>query len=129
MTLAELRKILNADAKRYHPISGGAIHRMLIDPFFNVLFWFRILTFLQSRGGISRLVSKLIGIGYAWQSQIIGIYLPIGTEISSGFALLHATGSVINRTVQIGSNVTILQGVTIGSKRPITTVFPQLEIM
>ena len=70
------------------------------------------------------LVGKVLEIIYSWLCCLIGVSLPIGTKIAGGFALHHALGSVINRNSQIGANVTILQNVTIGIKRPSNIVAP-----
>ena len=118
MTFSELRKLLYADAHRYRHIPGGMFYRLLVDPYVSLVFWFRVHSFLESKGGVLRAAAKLIEILSAWFSRVRDVHLPVGTEIGGGFVLVHAIGSVINRTAKIGENVTILQGVTIGSKRP-----------
>lgn len=42
--------------------------------------------------------------------------LPWRTNIGPGFKITHGLGIIINESVSIGSNVTILQGVTVGAK-------------
>lgn len=45
-----------------------------------------------------------------------GLELPWRTNVGAGFKIIHGFGVVINESVRIGRNVTILQGVTIGEK-------------
>jgi len=94
------------------------MHWLMVDPFLNIVFWFRIISFLQSKGGVAKLLGKVLETVYSWLCCLTGVSLPIGTDISGGFSLHHALGTVINRDSHIGANVTLLQNVTIGIKHP-----------
>lgn len=48
--------------------------------------------------------------------HLAGIELPWRTSIAPGLALTHGRGIVVNAKVQIGSNVTIFHGVTLGQR-------------
>lgn len=45
-----------------------------------------------------------------------GLELPWKTQVGAGFKIVHGYGIIINDSVKIGRNVTVLQGVTIGAK-------------
>jgi serine O-acetyltransferase len=57
---------------------------------------------------------------------LTGIQLPFGTSIGPGLMFGHFSGIVINPSARIGSNVNILQGVTIGSTRGPKGGFPTI---
>lgn len=59
---------------------------------------------------------------------LAGYELPWKTEVGSGFRIVHGYGLVINENVKIGSNVTILHGVTIGERAyGVKAGFPQIQ--
>ena len=47
--------------------------------------------------------------------SIVGIDIHPGAKIGNGFFIDHGTGVVIGETCEIGNNVKIYQGVTLGS--------------
>jgi serine O-acetyltransferase len=50
-------------------------------------------------------------------SAFTGIELVRGAQIGPGLRIFHGTGVVVNPGTRIGRNCTILQGVTLGSRR------------
>jgi serine O-acetyltransferase len=56
-----------------------------------------------------------------WAQQWAGMDFPWRTEIGPGFLITHGWGLVISPEATIGSNVTVLHGVTIGQKHKIST--------
>ena len=49
-------------------------------------------------------------------SEVFGVDIHPAAEIKGGVMIDHATGVVIGETAEIGSNVSIFQGVTLGGK-------------
>lgn len=70
---------------------------------------------------------------HALAGQLAGIELPWRTSVGPGLALTHGRGIVINSRAQIGSNVTIFHGVTLGQRDHINatgerlTTYPVIE--
>ncbi len=57
----------------------------------------------------------LLPLGISWASRsITGIEIHPGARIGSGFFIDHGSGVVIGETAEIGENVTLYQGVTLG---------------
>lgn len=117
MTLTELKKLLRADYNRHYHIRGGYLHLLFANEEFLCTFWFRIMSYLQTKGHIVHLFYVFLLFPYRFMMRIFGIYLPVGTPIEGGFGFVHPIGTIINRHVKIGINVTIMQGVTIGEGR------------
>ena len=69
-----------------------------------------------------RIAHALVGIGLFWMPHIIarvnrlltGIEIHPAAEIGSGIFIDHGMGVVIGETAQLGNNVTIYHGVTLG---------------
>ena len=78
-------------------------------PGFHALFFYRMSHSLWTRGlkGLGRLVSN-IGRFYT------GIEIHPGAKIGRRFFIDHGMGVVIGETAEVGANVTLLQGVTLG---------------
>jgi len=74
----------------------------------------------------SSLLAKAAGAGYLFFSDwLLGVDIPVKTTVGSGLRIEHTSGIVINGRAVIGSNVTLLHGVTIGvldAQRPGTPV-------
>ncbi len=70
---------------------------------------------------------------HALACQMAGIELPWRANVGPGLALTHGRGIVINSRAQIGSNVTIFHGVTLGQRDHISatgerlTTYPIIE--
>lgn len=53
---------------------------------------------------------------HGWASHLANVVVPWRTSMAPGVALPHARGIMINPCVQIGRNVTIFHGVTLGQR-------------
>ena len=115
MNFAELKELILADYNRYHHIRGGILHLVTTLPEFQIVFWFRIISYLQSNKVTTYLLYPFFIIPYRYISHFFGVSLPCNTRIMGGVVLSHAFNIVINQHVKIGENCTIMQGVTIGS--------------
>lgn len=84
-----------------------------------VLSWFRqAQSWRNRRGPLSRLMFVLVGGSYkAVTEGIMGIELPVSTEVGPGLRLRHGVGLVVNPATVIGANVMLRHGVTLGNRR------------
>ncbi len=75
----------------------------------HAIWWYRVAHWFYKRGlsGIARYVSQC---GRFWT----GIEIHPGATIGKGLFIDHGMGVVIGETTEIGDNVTIYQGVTLG---------------
>jgi Serine acetyltransferase len=107
-----LRKILS-DAYRHRGVSTArsAIELFRTDPAFRFLAFFRAL---QNFRDVPPL-RVVLGFFYRHYKHKFGIQIPPGTQIGCGIFMPHFGGIVINSRAIIGSNCTIMHGVTIGS--------------
>jgi len=82
---------------------------VLCYPGFHALFYHRIAHSLYKKGFIliPRLISQL-------SRFLSGIEIHPGATIGEGLFIDHGTGVVIGETAEVGNNVTIYQGVTLG---------------
>lgn len=90
--------------------------RSLWNPCYSVLFTFRIGTFLKKY----RLLYPLFVIVFIWHrlnTYKTGIQINFGAPIQPGLTFAHFGAIVINPKVQIGKNVLLYKGVTLGSQR------------
>lgn len=121
MTWKKCRSLIVQDLHRvsHKQFSMGRLLRYLVsNPGFKLLFWFRIGSFLKEKRNlifrIMYIIAFIIHRHYVLQT---GIQLPIGTRVGGGILFPHFSCIVINSSSSIGKNVSIFQGVTIGSKR------------
>ena len=68
------------------------------------------------RSGLGRLARIPAQVLHRVACQLAGVDLPWRTDIGPGFVLNHGWGVVVTPGARIGSNVTVLQGVTIGER-------------
>ncbi|GAB3245003.1 serine acetyltransferase [Kineosporia babensis] len=60
----------------------------------------------------------LVGTGYKLISEwLLGVELPVRTEVGPGLRLRHGVGLVVNPHARIGAGVMLRHGVTIGNRR------------
>ena len=108
------RKInkINADleaARTHDPAATGAWEIVLTYNGFHALVLYRIAHYLHVRG--FKLIARMISsIGRFFT----GIEIHPGAKIGYGVFIDHGTGVVIGETAEIGNNVTIYQGATLG---------------
>lgn len=101
-----------SDAKnirRKDPASGSMAQVVLLYPGFHALIWYRISHFLfrHRRFFLARMFSQ-------WGRSCTGIEIHPGATIGGSLFIDHGAGVVIGETAEIGDNVTIYHGVTLG---------------
>jgi len=103
-----LKKDLNAVFER-DPAAKSILEVILCYPGFHAILLHRIAHFLHKKGLIvlPRLISHLGRL-------LTGIEIHPGAVIGEGVFIDHGMGVVIGETAEIGNNVTIYQGVTLG---------------
>lgn len=108
MLFNRIRKDIKA-VKERDPAAKSTLEVLLCYPGLHALISHRIAHFLYRRRLVllPRMISHL-------SRFFTGIEIHPGAEIGSGFFIDHGMGVVIGETTEIGSNVTIFQGVTLG---------------
>ncbi len=101
---SEIRATLERD-----PAATGVLSVILSYPGIHALFYYRVshVLYKLQLHFFARLVSQ---IG-RW---LTGIEIHPGAKIGAGFFIDHGMGVVIGETAEIGKNVTLFQGVTLG---------------
>ena len=106
--MSELRRDLDA-ARTRDPAAGSALEVVLAYPGVHALWGYRVTHWLWRHD--QRLVAR-------WGSSIVqlltGVDIHPGATLGSGIFIDHATGVVIGETAEVGDDVTIYQGVTLG---------------
>ena len=100
----DLERILNED-----PAAKSKIEVFLLYPCIHALIAYRITHFLylKNRFFLARLMSQL-------SRFFTGIEIHPGAKIGKGLFIDHGMGVVIGETAEIGDNVTLYHGVTLG---------------
>lgn len=100
----DIRNIMNND-----PAARSALEVFLLYPSIHVMLFYRIAHVLYRRRFffIARLLSQL-------GRFFTGIEIHPGAKIGKGLFIDHGMGVVIGETTEIGDNVTIYHGVTLG---------------
>jgi serine O-acetyltransferase len=106
--LKRIRQDIRAVRER-DPAAKSTLEVLLCYPGLHALFCHRIAHFFYQRGLIlfPRLISH-------FSRFITGIEIHPGAAIGESFFIDHGMGVVIGETTEIGSNVTLYQGVTLG---------------
>ena len=99
--------------KERDPASSSGFWILLLYPSIHVMFFYYISRFLWLRNFCS--VARLI---MQFARFLTGIEIHPGAKIGNGFFMDHAMGVVIGETAEIGDNVTIYHGVTLGGIMP-----------
>jgi len=91
------------------PAARNLLEILINYPGFHAIFWHRIANILWGIGLklIARMISNLV-------RTLTGIEIHPAATIGQGFFIDHGMGVVIGETSEIGVNVTIYQGVTLG---------------
>ena len=99
--------------KRRDPASSSSFWILLLYPSIHVMVFYYISRFLWLRNikSLSRLIMQFARF-------LTGIEIHPGAKIGDGFFMDHAMGIVIGETAEIGDNVTIYHGVTLGGIMP-----------
>lgn len=91
------------------PAAKSFLEILLCYPGLHAILFHRLAHFLYKRGLI--LLPRLIS---QFSRFLTGIEIHPGAKIGEGLFIDHGTGVVIGETSEIGNNVTIYQGVTLG---------------
>jgi serine O-acetyltransferase len=91
------------------PAATSALEVVLTYSGFHALQIHRLAHWLYGRD--RRLLARLVSQVNRWLTQV---EIHPAAEIGSGLFIDHGSGVVIGETAQVGNNVTILQGVTLG---------------
>ena len=100
----DLERVLNED-----PAAKSKIEVFLLYPCIHALIAYRITHFLylKNRFFLARLISQL-------SRFLTGIEIHPGAKIGKGLFIDHGMGVVIGETAEVGDNVTLYHGVTLG---------------
>lgn len=93
----------------HDPAARSILEILLCYPGFHAIIFHRLAHWCWSRG------LKLLGRLISHLSRFItGIEIHPGAKIGKGFFVDHGMGVVVGETTEIGENVTVYQGVTLG---------------
>ncbi|MDO5517026.1 MAG: serine O-acetyltransferase EpsC [Clostridium sp.] len=100
----DLQRVLNED-----PAAKSKVEVLLLYPCIHAIIAYRLSHFLYShkRFFLARLVSQI-------SRFFTGIEIHPGATIGKGLFIDHGMGVVIGETAEVGDNVTIYHGVTLG---------------
>lgn len=106
--LADLRRDIQVVFER-DPAAKSVLEVVLCYPGFHAVLFHRVAHALYRRKlyVLARLVSHIARF-------LTGIEIHPGAKIGKGFFIDHGSGVVIGETTEIGDNVTLYQGVTLG---------------
>ena len=106
--IEEIDSIIERD-----PAAGGRLGVVFLYPSFHAMVFYKIANVLwrYNLKFISRLIMHLVRI-------FTGIEIHPAAKVGSNFFMDHGLGVVIGETTEIGENVTIYQGVTLGGIMP-----------
>ncbi|PIQ87048.1 MAG: serine O-acetyltransferase [Candidatus Omnitrophica bacterium CG11_big_fil_rev_8_21_14_0_20_45_26] len=106
--IEDLKAVFKRDPAARTPF--GLLEVIFIYSGFHAIFWHRLSHFLHKKlhlPFIPRLIAQLV----RW---FTGIEIHPGAQIGPGFFIDHGMGVVIGETTEIGKDVLIYQGVTLG---------------
>jgi serine O-acetyltransferase len=106
--ISRLRQDVRAIMER-DPAAKSVIEAVLCYPSFHAIIMHRIAHWFYNRKLV--LLPRLLS---QWNRFITGIEIHPGAIIGEGLFIDHGMGVVIGETTEIGDNVTIYQGVTLG---------------
>ncbi len=103
-----LKSDIDAALKR-DPAARSRLEVILCYPGLHAIMWHRLSHFFYSHN--LKLIARMISQSTRFWT---GIEIHPGAKIGGGFFIDHGMGVVIGETCEIGNNVTIFQGVTLG---------------
>lgn len=101
---SDIRAALDRD-----PAARNVLEVLLCYPSIHAIFWHRVAHWLHNHK--MRLLARMISQTARF---FTGIEIHPGARIGSGFFIDHGMSVVIGETCEIGDNVTLYQGVTLG---------------
>lgn len=96
-------------AKERDPAARSYLEIVLCYSGLHAIIAHRINHWLWTHG-----LKLLARLGSQWAKMLTGIEIHPGATIGKGFFIDHGTGTVIGETAEVGDNVTLFQGVTLG---------------
>jgi len=105
-------KIIKSDieaALQRDPAARSKLEVILCYPGIRAIIWHRLSHFLHTHR--MKLLARMVSQATRFWT---GIEIHPGAKIGGGFFIDHGMGVVIGETCEIGNNVTIYQGVTLG---------------
>jgi serine O-acetyltransferase len=106
--LAELRNDI-LSIRRRDPAARSALDILLCYPTLHAVWMYRVAHWLWNHK--LRLAAR-------WLSQVVRVFTGVeihpGARIGSGFFIDHGVGVVIGETAEVGADVTLFHGVTLG---------------
>jgi len=95
------------------PAARSRLEVVLSYPAFHAIMGYRVTNWLWKRG--FRITSRFLSQIFRW---LTGIEIHPGATIGKRFFIDHGMGVVIGETAEIGDDVTLYQGVTLGGTAP-----------
>lgn len=114
-----LRQMVRRDLARHfgYERQPGAWRAALTKKTFSPVFTLRHYQhWVGQSGPAAALARAFFRLMHRWACGRLGIDLPIVTRIGGGFRIIHGYGLVVNARAEIGEDVTVFQGVTIGQR-------------
>ncbi|MFO7665177.1 MAG: serine O-acetyltransferase EpsC [Desulfobacterales bacterium] len=112
-TIPSIRKVLATDVKAAY--EGDPAAKSFDEIIFSYPGLFAIMVYRLANNLFKNDVPLLPRIMTEYAHNLTGIDIHPGAEIGESFVIDHGTGIVIGETSQIGKNVRIYQGVTLGA--------------
>ncbi len=106
--IEDYKAVFKRDPASQTPL--GFLEVLFIYSGFHAIFWHRINHFLHAKLRIP-FIPRFIAQVVRW---VTGIEIHPGAKIGPGFFIDHGMGVVIGETTEVGRNVLIYQGVTLG---------------
>ncbi len=98
-----------ATVRERDPAASGKLEVLLLYPGLHAIWYYRVAHALQNRGMVflARAISQ-------HAAKVTGIEIHPAAQIGKRFFIDHGHGVVIGETTEIGDDVTLYQGVTLG---------------
>lgn len=126
MKWTEIKKLIKADydqlcgtsqLSRIQFIMGGS-KKLITNASFKVTFWFRVGSYLkQKHSPLYKPLYWMVKLLYRHIQYKTGCQLYLGTKVGGGLVFPHWGCQIIHYDAELGENVHIYQGVTIGTTR------------
>lgn len=118
MTYKEYKKLVKGDLKRFRGTvdNKGLLKELIFGECYKIIFWYRTVAFFRGKKycKFQYFLSVRLWRYYRYKYNIS---LPLECHIGAGLFIPHMGNIVINEEVELGENINISQGVTIGVSR------------
>lgn len=96
----------------------GGLKKLITNASFKITFWFRIGSYLKEQHNpLYKPLYWMVMILYRHYQYKTGIQLYLGCKVGGGLVFPHFGCQIIHYAAELGQNVQIFQGVTIGTTR------------